>query len=245
MIRSGPPPVGGVRGWLRRRGFDVIRYNPDTAFHLQRRRIVAERGIDLVLDVGASGGQYALDLRQAGYAGRIVSFEPLEEPFAELSAQAADDPLWDCVRLALGAADESAVCHVAENSFSSSLLTMLDRHTDAAAGSRHVRDEVVTVRRLDDVFRDLARTDDRALLKLDVQGAELRVFDGATAALAQIHAVEAELSLLPLYESQPLIGDVIARLDESGFVLVGLARGFTDARTKQVLQLDGLFVRVP
>ena len=48
-------------------------------------------GVDLVLDAGASDGGFASELRDAGYRGRIISFEPLEKPYRSLLAKARKD----------------------------------------------------------------------------------------------------------------------------------------------------------
>jgi len=60
------------------------------------------RAIDLVLDVGANEGQFAMALRDAGYAGEIVSFEPISFVFAKLAANAVRGHHWTARRQALG-----------------------------------------------------------------------------------------------------------------------------------------------
>ena len=97
------------------------------------------RGVSVVLDIGANGGQFARGLRTAGYNDRMISFEPLSEPFATLQASASADPLWDCCRCALGDIDGTVSMHVAGNSGqSSSVLPMLQLHQDAAPYANYV-----------------------------------------------------------------------------------------------------------
>src|SRR4029079_16700573 len=59
--------------------------------------------IEVVIDVGASWGQYRGLLRKLGFTGRIVSFEPVGRPWGHCAALAADDPAWDVHRMAIGA----------------------------------------------------------------------------------------------------------------------------------------------
>ena len=105
----------------------------------RRLRLLASRGVNLVLDVGGNIGRYALRTRSAGYRV-IVSFEPLRSAYAELSARTATDPEWDCRRQALGSSAGEAEIHVSQNSYSSSLLEIDDRHLESAPESRHVGD---------------------------------------------------------------------------------------------------------
>jgi hypothetical protein len=69
------------------------------------------------------------------------------------------------------------------------------------------------------------------------------VLDGATETLGRAQGLICELSLIPLYEGQKLWRDVIDRLDKEGFMLWALQKGFTDPRTGQSLQVDGIFLR--
>lgn len=81
-------------------------------------------------------------------------------------------------------------------------------------------------------------------MKLDVQGFELEVLRGAVRTLEQIEVLEAELSLVPLYDGAPLFGDVVRYLDERNFGLLGREPGFADPRTGALLQVDGLLARI-
>ena len=62
------------------------------------------------------------------------------------------------------------------------------------------------------------------VLKLDIQGGELRALKGAEALLRQraIHLVAAEVNFLPLYRDMPLFWDVAAYMLSLGYALHGL-----------------------
>src|SRR5262249_22632668 len=153
-----------------RMGFEISRHRPLAA------RVVARlEGVAVAVDVGANRGQYATELRQHGYRGEIVSFEPLAEAFAQLAAAPAGDVHWTCHRIALGASDAEGRINVASNLASSSLLEMGAAHRAGAPEVSVTGVETVRIARLDDVFAD----DRSCLLKLDVQGYEGRVLDGA------------------------------------------------------------------
>jgi FkbM family methyltransferase len=222
-------------------GYDVIRYTPSTFHNLRRSRLIRTCNVDLVLDAGANTGQYAKGLRE-NYTGRIVSFEPLSMAFKHLRAAAASDSKWQCLQIALGEVDGSAIINIAANSVSSSLLPILAKHIRVAPRSVYVGSETVSTRSLDSLIHDGLELTHKTLLKMDVQGFELAVLRGAQNALATIPIVEIELSLVALYDGQPLFDEIYQHLRSLGFSLASLGMGLVDPNSGAVLQLDGIFV---
>jgi len=202
----------------------------------------AELGVGTVLDVGANRGQFARGLREAGYAGAIVSFEPLSRVHAELVRTAARDAHWVVMpAMALGDAPGRATINVSRNLASSSLLPVGRRSVDAGPESGFVGTEEIEIQRLDDVA-DPAWPGHFAL-KLDTQGFELHVLRGARETLKKTVLVAVELSLVPLYDNGATFVDVFRLLGDSGFRCINLFEGFADRARNEVLQMDGVFVR--
>lgn len=198
--------------------------------------------IDVVLDVGANVGQYARSLTKHGYNGRIVSFEPLPDAFQRLSANRWGFRNWSVQNYALGSENTNARLHIAGNSQSSSFQPMLDNHRLAAPESAYIGDVDVVVQRLDAVIDELVEPGDRCFMKVDVQGHEHHVLEGASRCLDRIVGIEAELSLIPLYEGQSLWQESIAHMSALGFELAMIQPGFCDVRTGVMLQADGVFI---
>jgi FkbM family methyltransferase len=227
----------GVKAIARRFGVEVGRYRSVEARRVGRGH---DRKIDLVLDVGANRGQYGLSLRAFGYTEKIVSFEPLAKPFAELLGRASNDPLWECHQTALGDASGEATMNIASNIASSSFLPMLDAHKAARPSVTYVGVERVAVRRLDSFDFPAGA---RILLKVDAQGFEAQVFTGTDDLWPLIRIVECELSLAPLYDGQPSFRTVIDYLGDRGFSIVDLDPFFYDPSDGRVLSIDAFFCK--
>lgn len=206
--------------------------------------MLAQHHIDLVLDVGANIGQFATSMRIAGYRGRIVSFEPLSTAYDKLLVASENDPDWNVApRMAIGDAKGRIELHVAGNSVSSSTLAMLSSHTEAAPGSTYVTSETVELTTLESLAPKLIRDPSRTFLKIDTQGSEDRVLDGAGEQLHRFRGLRLELSLLPLYEGQQLFDQLDARLIQSGFNRWAIDPVFSDTRTGRMLQVDCTYFR--
>ena len=226
-------------------GVTIQRVSPYSSPMIRLAMLLDRLQTQVVLDIGANEGQFAADLRAAGYHGRIVSVEPLAAAHAALTRAAAKDNKWTVAdRCAVGAAAGKAALHVAENSVSSSLREMTPAHLDAAAESQYVATEEVSVVTLADLIHLHAGASNAEMfVKIDVQGHERDVLEGAGDYLNTIAGIQLELSLVELYAGQSLMQVHVEFLAAHGLTLWSVDRGFMDGKTGRLLQCDGTFVR--
>lgn len=232
-----------IRHSLRAAGFDVVRRTVDRTPELQLAKLLGDLEIEVLFDIGANVGQFARTTRQCGYAGKVVSFEPLGEAHAQLLRAAAGDPLWQVhPRCAIGARADVLSINVAGNSVSSSLLPMESAHVDAAPASAVTGVEEVAVTTLDAVVPGyLPSPTAQFFLKIDTQGYEWEVLQGGHRTLQEARGLVVEMSLVPLYSGQRLWRDVIDELESRGFDLWAIQPGFTDPESGRTLQVDAVF----
>jgi FkbM family methyltransferase len=228
-----------VRSTLHKRNLDLVKH----PFAVRIAAALTFFDIDTVIDVGANVGQYGAGLRASGYRGRILSCEPLSEAYARLARRAGRDPNWTALPTAVGAEAGTASINISANSYSSSVLPMTAAHTGAAPGSEYVGSETVDVVTLADLVTQRSIDPARTWLKIDTQGYEAQVLDGAGPLLGTFAAVQLELSFVPLYDGQALYDELVERLEKAGLAMYGLDAGFSDPRTGRTLQCDGVFVR--
>ena len=244
------PVVARVRQLVRRTGFDVTRYPTS----LLRRR-GPERRVRAP-HPGARRGCRARRRREHGTVraapalGRVGGSDRLVrtahdrvrsalEERGEGSAMAGLQPG------ARGDQGERLPIHIAANSQSSSLLPMLETHRSAAPESAYVGEETVDIMPLDDALAGVVTESDRLCIKLDCQGYEGQVLDGASKSLEQTVMVIMELSLVDLYEGAMRFDEAVPRMRDDGFVLASIDPVFFDPDTQQLLQVDGCFVALP
>jgi FkbM family methyltransferase len=225
-------------------GWDIRKHDLFSSEWLRLVTALQNCRVTMALDVGANTGQFAGKLRRAGFRGRIVSFEPLAAAHAMLTRAASGDTNWMVApRVALADHEATLTLNVAGNSVSSSVLPMLSEHLRAEPESRYVTEERVRCVRLDEAAAPYLKPDDIIFLKLDVQGYEQQVLNGAQSLLGRVTCLRLELSLVPLYDGQMLYEEMIRWVVCKGFTLWGLEPAFVDPNNGKMLQLDGLFCR--
>jgi len=204
--------------------------------------------VNCVLDVGANIGQYALRLRESGWTGRIVSFEPVPHVFEELAAAAADDPDWLVRNVGLGREDAEATIHVDSGKGTmSSLLTASDYGAKWSRKLATTSPLTVQVRRLESMLPELldGLDDPRVYLKLDTQGYDLEAFLGAGTGLDAVVAMQSEISSVPIYDGMPDLTTALDTYRSHGFDLAGCWPVSYERATHRALEFDAVMVRRP
>jgi FkbM family methyltransferase len=229
---------------LQRAGLDVRTMSSLSRFMPRLARGLQSHNINLVFDVGANVGQFAQALLRTEYCGEIVSFEPLPQEHERLTRSAGLHKRWRVhERCAIGAKEEQTQIHVAGNSVSSSLLEMKSAHVRGAPASAYVGREEVCVHRLDSVASAYLDSSTRAFLKIDAQGFEGSILEGAALTLPKLRGVQVEASLVELYAGETLVLELWQRLQKEGFALWTLEPGFLQASNGRSLQCDMVFFR--
>lgn len=233
-----------VKRTFRTFGLDLQRYDRTLHGPTRLASMLAWHHVDLVLDVGANTGQFGSELREAGYRGRIVSFEPLTSARARLVDQANGDSLWEVApRAAIGAEDGEIDIHISGNSVSSSVLDTTDALLKQAPECAYVGTERVPLSRLDTIAAPFLHGDSKLLIKIDTQGYERDVLKGAAELLKQAVGIHIELSFVPLYRDQALFDEMFGQLEALGFEVWDIGPVLFEPQSCRLVQADGIFFR--
>lgn len=226
-------------------GYDLIRRAKNhTTLTAHLAALFAHERIDLVIDVGANTGQYATSLRQSGYRGDIVSFEPLPSCFDELRRVSRGDAAWRIINIALANDSGTKRIHETESSVYSSFLAFNDygrRRYEAAIGAE--TEIEVRVARLDAVIREISDGARRMFLKMDTQGYDLEVFNGARDCLPYVRGLQSEMSVIPIYQGMPNYRDALRIYSEAGFEPSGFYPVTRDQNSLGIVEFDCVLVR--
>ncbi len=213
---------------------------------LALRRFFAHFAVDCVIDVGANAGQYATMLRKdVGFRGTILSFEPNPAVFAALERRSAKDKHWHIHNIALSDSDGVAPFHImAADQFSSLNAPVAEQ--DAIFQSRNAVAQTVDVqtRRLDGLWIELAAQYGllRPFLKMDTQGHDRSVCEGAGGILRLMTGVQTELAVRPLYDGATLWREMIDLMADAGFAINAVFAN-NKGHFPLLVEMDGLFVR--
>lgn len=232
---------GSVQRALLRAGYQLQRWPSEGSLERELQRLIRARSIRTVVDIGAHVGYYGQRLRDIGFDGRIVSFEPSPEPFERLR-QTLDDG-WEAHCVAVGDAEGIATLHLysAHEEF-----TSLHAPTDVGRADWGLGESTeiqVPVRTLDALAYELDIDARTALIKIDTQGHDAAVLRGAPRTIAGAQGLQLELPLVRLYEGAQSFEDLFRAAHGVGFAPLGFFPVHAHPRPLIPVEFDGLFAR--
>lgn len=197
--------------------------------------------IKTIFYVGAHIGETALSLNEAFPGREFYLFEPVPQSFNILAEKTKQYENMQCFNIAVGSKEEYGDMFVDEFSPASSLLPYkaIALQEYPFLGKQH--SVKVHVKPLDTLMNEL-NIGNVDLLLMDVQGYENEVLMGAQEKLQSCKVIISEMSLQALYHGSSIFDSIYQTLVHKGFQLQYFINPMQGS-SKQILQIDGIFVR--
>lgn len=198
-------------------------------------RHLARRGFNpgVLLDVGAGKGWWSV--RAAAYfpQARLFMLDPLAEHEPYLKLLPERDPRFHFLRAAAGDQAGDFTMNLTQELEASSLLSW--------AGEDPSRQRRIPVTTLDQLMRDgqIAPPD---LVKVDVQGFELRVLNGAQQVLQSTEVFIIEVNLYEFMRGCPRVHEIVSFFAKREFYLFDIAGMLRRPFGNDLAQMDLVFV---
>ena len=199
----------------------------------QKQKVVKNQIIDfikgkfterqlIIVDVGAQNLSYEdhiyTPLIQHAFNTRVIGFEPLENGRKGLqeSENSGSLSIFDTF---IGDGNEY-MFHINNQDATSSLLPFNETVTDQLVGLSEIftiKKEKIRTETLDNVLVEVEYID---LLKLDIQGFELKALQNAKETLHKTSVIQCEVSFIEIYSGQALFAEVDLYLRSMGFQFI-------------------------
>jgi FkbM family methyltransferase len=195
-----------------------------------------------IIDIGANRGMFSKTANYLFKDAKIIAYEPLKDCFKELKKLSSSISKFECYNYALGNKIEKAKINKSNYDYSSSILEMAELHKEAFPIVSKMEIEDIEITTLDKALysRELEKP---ILIKIDVQGYEKFVIEGATEILKETEILICELSFYRLYNNQALFEEIYDRIKKLNFRFLGLLDELVHPQNNGTLQIDGLFIK--
>lgn len=170
---------------------------------------------DVIFDCGANIGFVSHQFLAKFPDSRIYAFEPNPSVFEKLNNQYANNKNVACFNIGISNEQGELMFNVNQNNGTSSFLNPTDYHTSNIA-SKNITPTKVAVSSINAI---MAKTGVKHIdvLKLDIEGFEIKALEGISDLNENVSMIFTEVNLIPTYEGQPLIEDLISYLRPRGF----------------------------
>jgi len=203
------------------------------------------KNINTIFDIGASDGDFSRGIRELFPNAKIYSFEVLCIPYEKLKMNFKDDSLFFAYNIALSNHSGETTFYECESSGSSSLLEMDELHKSSYPCSINNNEIKVECVKLDDfIIEQKIDIKDDILIKIDVQGAEKIVFDGALQIIDRAQIIFSEINFNSMYKENVLFNDLADYLYKKGFKIEGIENVSQSLIDGTYLQVDTYFTKI-
>jgi FkbM family methyltransferase len=211
--------------------------------HIEKSCELAKKYIkpeDIIVDVGGADGTTAKIFSNYFPNTQILIFEPLKENIVQLRNLCRSFPRWLVIPEAVGAKKDRKIIHKAERITSSSLFPLYSGNDNNAFNNalKEVSVETIDVTTLD---IECAAFPSIALLKLDVQGYELKVLQGAAKTLRKTTVIVLEMNNHSGYVGAPKYYQIDNFLRNHDFSLIDI---FPSSKiNNRLMEWDCIYLR--
>jgi FkbM family methyltransferase len=179
--------------------------------------VLGPRSLTTIVDIGANpidGDPPYKNMLGLGLC-QVIGFEPQEDALQDLLV--GKGPHETYLPYAVGDGEPHTLYRCAASGMTS--LHKPDRDflsvfNDFDGLGKVIGTERISTKRLDDI----SEISDMDMLKVDIQGGELAVFQSGRHKLGQAVAIQTEVSFMPLYENQPVFWEIDKELRAQGFI---------------------------
>ncbi len=197
------------------------------------------RNSECVVDVGANVGIWSKAILELIDPPQLIAIEPSPDVFQELAALVGNNSKVKLVQCAIGAEQGKADFHTMGASEWNSLLPVREdiKHYYPVVEDRGTL--TVDVMRLDELLQDVGEI---TLLKIDIQGGESALMDGASETMKRTRAVLLEVNFVSHYQGDTLFADLNRRMTkEFGFELYRIANPYHNSDGK-ILWANAVYI---
>jgi FkbM family methyltransferase len=223
-------------------GLNVRFHSLQSSFDLRLSNFLSCYSIDNIYDIGANHGQFIDKILSTGFTGNINCYEPIPSAIVHLEDKYKLNKNISVFKYALSDNNQKQNFYVTHDSPSSSLLksSAIVKHSQGRATiSEQIEVEVKTLDSCDELFSK----NNNNFMKIDVQGSELSVLQGATATLESCQLVLIEISFTELYIGQPIFNEVLSFMLSRNYKVIDIFDSFRSINDGAILQADVLFSR--
>jgi FkbM family methyltransferase len=216
---------------------------PDPFF--DQKFLVGDQANMVIFDVGAHHGETTIKYNNLFKNCRIYSFEPFIESFKILSDAVKNNKNVSTFNMAIGNKVGEVKFYVNKFSATNSLLPS---HIE---GSKAWGEDILTIvetvnvnsTTIDD-FIQKEGIDKIDILKLDTQGTEYLIIDGAFQAIKKhkIILIYMEILIMQTYHGQKQFDEILTLLRVNGFKLFNMYN-YSSNQFGELRQIDAIFVR--